>query len=99
MQLKSDFPVGGYLSGGIDSSLICSIANKISGECFKMFHGKFDEGAEYDESEYAKLVCKNTNGKIIITTPNENDFVEILPKLIHMLDEPVAGPGSFPQFL
>ena len=98
LQLKSDFPVGGYLSGGIDSSLICSIANKISGECFKMFHGKFDEGTEYDESEYAKLVCKNTNGKIIITTPNENDFVETLPKLIYMLDEPVAGPGSFPQF-
>lgn len=98
LQLRSDVPVGGYLSGGIDSSLVCALASKHLDAPFSMFHGKFAEGPEYDESSYAKQIASEFNGNYFEVVPTAQDFVDALPKLIYALDEPLAGPGLFPQY-
>ncbi len=98
LQLRSDVPIGGYLSGGIDSSLICSLAAGQLAEDIPMFHGRFAEGPEYDESAYAKALVNSTKGKYYEVVPTAQDFVNDLPKLIYALDEPLAGPGLFPQY-
>lgn len=99
LQIRSDVPVGGYLSGGIDSSLICTLAAHHLDGPMPMFHGRFAEGPEYDESEFAKAVALDANGHYHEITPSPEDFVQHMPGLIATLDEPLAGPGLFPQYM
>ncbi len=98
LQLRSDVPLGGYLSGGIDSSLVCSLASNHLETPFAMFHGRFEESPEYDESVYAKALVDSIGGNYFEVVPSAQDFVDDLPKLIYALDEPLAGPGLFPQY-
>lgn len=98
MQIRSDVPLGGYISGGIDSSLVCSLASHDLDSELPVFHGRFTEGAQYDESYYAKLVAKEINAVYHETVPTADQFADTLPSLIYHLDEPLAGPGLFPQF-
>ncbi len=98
LQIRSDVPLGGYLSGGVDSSLVCALAASHLNAPMPMFHGLFRESPAYDESRYAKIAAENAGGAYNETTITEQDFVESLPALIRSLDEPVAGPGLLPQF-
>ena len=99
LQIRSDQPIGGFLSGGIDSSLVCALASRHLCEPMPMFHGRFANGSDYDESFYARAVADHTNGVYREVVPTAEDFVDNLPNLIFMLDEPIAGPGLFPQFM
>lgn len=99
MQLRSDVPLGTYLSGGMDSSLVTTLASNMLDGSIKSFTGAFKEGAEYDETEYARVVAKHSHTKMFLTYPTVNDFIDAMPKLIYHLDEPVAGPGIFPQYM
>tara|TARA_B100001093_G_scaffold353876_1_gene338320 strand:+ start:3726 stop:5618 length:1893 start_codon:yes stop_codon:yes gene_type:complete len=98
LQLRSDVPLGAYLSGGLDSSIVSIFASKESNSPLSFFHGKFEEDISYDESRYAKIVAKEAKGALHEIIPSSDDFVRDLPKLIYALDEPVAGPGLFPQY-
>ncbi len=98
MQLRSDVPLGGYLSGGLDSSLVCALASEHLQTPISMFHGRFAEGNAYDESFYARELATCKNGIYYETVPTAYDFVNDLPGLIYALDEPLAGPGLFPQY-
>ena len=94
LQLRSDVPLGGYLSGGLDSSLVCALASDHLQTPLPMFHGRFSEGPQYDESAYAKELVQSRDGHYLEIIPSADDFVNDLPKLIYALDEPLAGPGS-----
>jgi len=98
IQLRSDVPVGTYLSGGMDSSIVTLIAARYL-DNLQTFTGAFKESKDFDETEYAGKVAKKAKAKIHTIYPTASDFTELLPKLIYHLDEPVAGPGSFPQFM
>ena len=98
LQIRSDVPLGGYLSGGLDSSIVCSLAAMAIPGKLSMFHGRFAEGMEFDESEYAKAVVEKSNGNYHEVVPTSTNFVEYMPGLMKSLDEPVAGPGLFPQY-
>lgn len=98
LQIRSDVPLGGYLSGGMDSSIVSTLAARHLDSAVPMFHGRFDEGPAYDESPYAKAVANASNGVYCETVPTAEQFVADLPGLIYALDEPVAGPGLFPQY-
>jgi asparagine synthase (glutamine-hydrolysing) len=99
IQLRSDVPVGTYLSGGLDSSLITMIASKNLTSGVSTFSGAFNEGPEYNEMEYVHEVVNACNAKSYEIYPTAKDFIDLLPKLIYYLDEPVAGPGLFPQYM
>jgi asparagine synthase (glutamine-hydrolysing) len=100
MQMRADVPIGAYLSGGIDSSLVASLASRARNrETIPFFHGKFSEGLQYDESYFAKEAVNYLGGQYFEVIPTANQFVEQLPKLIYALDEPLAGPGLFPQYV
>ncbi len=98
LQMRADVPVGAYLSGGIDSSVVSALASQHLNKPMPMFHGRFAEGPQYDESRYAKALIERANGTYHEVVPTANDFVSQLPRLIYALDEPLAGPGLFPQF-
>ncbi len=98
--LRSDVPVGAYLSGGLDSSLVATLASKHQkGKEFKVFNGRFDIGSEYDESEYAREIAEKNGFTLFEIDISSRDFIDNIRKVIYHLDYPVAGPGSFPQYM
>jgi asparagine synthase (glutamine-hydrolysing) len=98
LQLRADVPVGAHLSGGLDSSTVASLAASMLPDSIHTFTGGFSEGPQYDETWYARLVVSATGAIGHEVYPSADDFVRIMPRLIHAMDEPVAGPGLFPQF-
>jgi asparagine synthase (glutamine-hydrolysing) len=100
LQLRSDVPVGTYLSGGMDSSLVTALATKAGAGGLATFTGRFTEGhGEFDESGFARHVAERYGTHMHVITPTQDDFVERMPQLVYHMDEPVAGPGLFPQFM
>jgi asparagine synthase (glutamine-hydrolysing) len=92
--------VGSYLSGGLDSSVVASLARRVQKEGdFHAFHGTFSAGPEYDESEYAKAVASFCSMKLHEREITSSDFISSIRKVVYHLDTPVAGPGSFPQYM
>ena len=98
-QMRSDVPVGTYLSGGMDSSLVTIMSAKLVNHNLKSFSGGFNEGPEFNEMEYARIAASKANTELYEIFPTEQEFIDLLPKLIYHLDEPVAGPGLFPQYV
>jgi len=98
LHLRSDVPVGAYLSGGVDSSLITGLAGR-SVDNIMAFHGKFTDYPGYDESRYAIAAAKKAGGSLKQVDISYRDFTDNFEKLVYHLDYPVAGPGSFPQFM
>lgn len=98
LNLRSDVSVGAHLSGGIDSSTVTCCASSFLGGQLNTFTGVFREGKEFDETYYARRVSKFTKARYRQVYINPQDFIKSFPKLIYLLDEPVAGPGVIPQY-
>jgi asparagine synthase (glutamine-hydrolysing) len=99
LHLRSDVEVGSYVSGGLDSSLIYALASHSQETGLMAFHGRFPGLRGFDESAYARDVTEASGGELIVTDITAGDFVRNIEKVIYHLDQPVAGPGSFPQFM
>jgi asparagine synthase (glutamine-hydrolysing) len=97
--LRSDVPVGAYLSGGTDSSIVSSVASQESPGEFKGFTGKFAAYAGCDESPYARALAEERGFELCEVDITLDDFLQNIRKIIYHLDYPVAGPGSFPQYM
>lgn len=98
LQLRSDVPLGAHLSGGLDSSVVSCLAAGLLGNRIKTFTGAFDYGKEYDETDYARKVSRYMKSQYFEIRPTVKDFKQSIAMIIYMMDEPVAGPGVFPQF-
>lgn len=96
--LLSDVPLGAFLSGGIDSSLIVAIAQSQSAQRLKTFTVGFNEAA-FDESPFAKEVAKFLNTdhtEVFCSSKQAADFV---PSLTDYYDEPFADSSQLPTLL
>ncbi len=100
VHLRADVEVGGYVSGGVDSSLIAALARDARPDGrFQAFNGRFTDGPAYDESPYAAALADENGMKLHVADISEQDFVDHIAKVIWHLDQPTAGPGSFPQYM
>jgi asparagine synthase (glutamine-hydrolysing) len=99
LHLRSDVPVGAYISGGIDSSLVAILAAREDASGRLGFHGKFTEFPGYDESAYAAAAARDAGITLLETDITARDFLGAIEKVVYHLDHPVAGPGSFPQYI
>ncbi len=98
LQLRSDVPLGTHLSGGLDSSVVSCLAASLSDKRIKTFTGAFNDGQEYDETSYAKKVSRFIKSQYFEIRPTIQNFKQSITTITYMMDEPVAGPGVFPQF-
>ena len=97
---RADVEVGAYVSGGVDSSLLAVLCRKIrSGGHFQAFNGRFLDDSSFDESRYAAALAHENDMQLHVTDVSEQDFVEYISRVIWHLDQPIAGPGSFPQYM
>ncbi len=97
--IRSDVPIGAYVSGGVDSSIVASLASDFQdGSQLMAFTGKFAEGDLYDESRYSRALAEMKDMELLELSISSSDFLESIEKVIYYLDYPVAGPGSFPQY-
>ncbi len=96
--LIADVPVGCFLSGGIDSSLVTSIASKISEKKIDTFTIGF-ENKKMDESLYAKKISRflRTNHNEIIV--KEKDVIDTIPLIGEIYDEPFSDNSFVPSFI
>lgn len=98
IRLKSDVPMGTFLSGGIDSALVSSIAAKISTTPINTFTIGFDD-PEYDESKVARQFAEIIGSNHVETICKQDDVLKMLPKLIEVYDEPFADSSALPSLL
>lgn len=99
-RIRSDVPIGGYVSGGLDSSVVAAMASDMFGNSeFAGFTGKFSVGCQYDESSYAQDLADKYGFPLYQVDITAQDFERNIRKVIYHLDEPVAGPGSFCQYM
>jgi asparagine synthase (glutamine-hydrolysing) len=96
--LRADVPIGSYLSGGLDSSIVASLASTTHGPGMMGFTGRFGMPG-FDESRYARSVAEDRGFELHEVEIGPEDFVERIGEVVYHLDYPVAGPGSFPQFM
>jgi len=98
LRLISDVPLGAFLSGGLDSSLIVALMQQISGAQVKTFSIGFAGGAGFDETPYAQQVADLLGTEHTAFTV-EAHAMELLPQLVWHLDAPFADSSVIPTYL
>lgn len=94
-KLQADVPVGVFLSGGIDSSLIAWKAAEISRTQVQAFCVSFPV-AGYDESDYARAIAKDLGLHLQVVDFGENECLDAAVKLPELVDEPFADTSYLP---
>ena len=98
-RLVADVPVGCFLSGGIDSSVVTALAVKHAGQDrIKAFSIGFEE-ATFDETRYARLVAQHVGADHHVETLSVQRALDILPDLAARMDEPIADSSILPTYL
>jgi asparagine synthase (glutamine-hydrolysing) len=94
--LVSDVPLGAFLSGGVDSSLVVALMAEASARPVKTFSIGFDEPA-YDELDAARLVAQHVGAEHheFVVRP---DALAILDRIVAHFDEPFADPSAIPTW-
>jgi asparagine synthase (glutamine-hydrolysing) len=98
IRLNADVPVGVFLSGGIDSSLVASIAQNVSSKSIKTFSVSFNEN-QYDESKYSKLVSSHLETEHFDFLCEYKDALNFIEKFEDYIDEPLADMSTIPMLL
>lgn len=96
-QLVADVPVGAFLSGGIDSTIIVALAQRHSGKPARTFTIGFDETG-YDERVHAGLVARALGTQHTEACVGSRDALDLIPALPKLYDEPHADPSQIPTF-
>jgi asparagine synthase (glutamine-hydrolysing) len=97
-QLLSDVPIGAFLSGGVDSSLIVSLMQKISNTPVNTFTIGFED-VRYNEAEYAKSIAKILKTNHTELYVSDSMARDVIPLINNIYDEPFGDSSAIPTYL
>ncbi len=98
LQLRADVPVGAYLSGGIDSSVITTLIKKYTDTPLRTFSVTFSDEA-YDESDYQKQLIKYLNTDHSNIKCTYSDIGKVFPEVIWHTEKPILRTAPAPLYL
>ena len=96
LRMISDVPLGAFLSGGVDSSIVVALMSEVSSSPIKTFSIGFEE-SEFSELPYAREVAKRwgcDHHEFVVTA----DMAEVVPKLAWHYGEPYADASALPSY-
>jgi len=96
--LRADVPVGSYLSGGLDSSLVAALGRKVKGDSFITFSIRFED-AEYDETEFQREVARRIESDHREVLVRRQDIAEVFPAVVEHAERPLLRTAPAPLFL
>jgi asparagine synthase (glutamine-hydrolysing) len=96
--LRADVPVGSYLSGGLDSSLVAALGLRAKGDRFQTFSLRFED-AEYDETEYQRLMARQLGSEHHEVVVSRRDIATAFPDVIAHAERPILRTAPAPLFL
>ncbi len=98
LRLRSDVPLGIFLSGGIDSSCVVGLLAQRISEPLKTFSVAYNFGKQFNETDYARLVAEkfSTDHHEIFIEPQQ--FMDFIPEYIRLMDEPVTEAAAISLF-
>jgi asparagine synthase (glutamine-hydrolysing) len=96
--LRADVPVGSYLSGGLDSSLIAALGLRAKGSNFSTFSLRFED-AEYDETAYQRLMAERLGSEHREVLVSRGDIARVFPEVIRHTERPVLRTAPAPLYL
>lgn len=97
-ELISDVPLGAFLSGGIDSTLIVAMMQSLSSTPIKTFTIGF-ENQDYNEAKSAKAIAEFLKTEHHEWIVNPTDLLQVIPQLPMIYDEPFADSSQLPTYL
>lgn len=96
--VRADVPVGSYLSGGLDSSLVAAFGQSFVGEKFKTFSLRFSD-AEYDESVFQHMMVKRIRSDHHEVVVSRSDIANVFPEVVYHTERPILRTAPAPLFL
>ncbi|BDG04631.1 asparagine synthase (glutamine-hydrolyzing) [Anaeromyxobacter oryzae] len=96
--LRADVPVGSYLSGGLDSSLVAALGRRVKGASFQTFSLRFED-AEYDETRYQRAVADRIGSEHRDIVVRRRDIAEIFPEVVAHAERPLLRSAPAPMLL
>lgn len=96
--LRADVPVGSYLSGGLDSSLVAALARRVTGGRFCTYSIRFED-AEYDETPFQRTMAafiESDHREIMV---RREDIVDAFPEVVYHAERPLLRTAPAPLFL
>lgn len=97
-RLVADVPLGAFLSGGIDSSIIVALASEQVSD-FKTFSIGFKDNAYFDETRYANLVAERYKTDHRVFSLTNDDLLNSVDAAVDYLDEPFADSSALPVYI
>lgn len=98
IRLRSDVPVGAYLSGGIDSTLTTALVRKVAGNRLRSFSIVFDD-TEFDEAPYQQEASSFLKTEHSTVSCSHADIAQIFPDVIEHAEQPLVRTAPAPMFL
>lgn len=97
-RMVSDVPLGAFLSGGVDSTLVVGVMSQLSSQPIKTFSIGFEGAPDYDETAFARLAAKRfgTEHTEFRVKPESFDLIE---KLAWHYDEPFGDSSAIPTYI
>lgn len=97
-RMISDVPLGAFLSGGIDSSVVVALASQFTSR-LNTFSIGYKDNPLFDETKYANLVAKKYQTEHQVFYLTEKDYKEELYSILDYLDEPFADSSCIPTYI